>query len=58
VSTAILQLSDHAVVDVHPGDQAAAAQVDAWLQAYATSRDPGLREQIILAYLGLADRRP
>ena len=29
---------------------------DAWLQDYASSRDPVLREQIILAYLGLADR--
>jgi RNA polymerase sigma-B factor len=43
-------------VDVDPGDQVAAAVVDAWLQAYAGSRDPGLRERIILAYLGLADR--
>jgi len=27
-----------------------------WLLAYAVSRDPLLRERIILAYLGLADR--
>jgi RNA polymerase sigma-B factor len=47
---------DHAVVDVRPGDQDAANAVQEWLQDYATSRDPGLREQIILAYLGLADR--
>jgi RNA polymerase sigma-B factor len=56
VSTTIPQLRDHAVVDVDPGDRAAAAEVDAWLQAYAISRDPRLRERIILAYLGLADR--
>jgi RNA polymerase sigma-B factor len=56
VSTTIPQLPDHAVLDVNPGDQAAADEVDAWLQDYASSRDPGLREQIILAYLGLADR--
>jgi hypothetical protein len=57
VSTTIPQLPDHAVLDVDPGDRAAAAaRVDAWLQDYATSRDLGLREQIILAYLGLADR--
>jgi RNA polymerase sigma-B factor len=56
VSTTIPQLPDHAVVDVHPDNQAAATQVDAWLQDYATSRDPELREQVILAYLGLADR--
>jgi RNA polymerase sigma-B factor len=56
VTTTIPQLSDRPVLDVRPGDQGAATQVDAWLQDYATSRDPGLREQIILAYLGLADR--
>jgi RNA polymerase sigma-B factor len=43
-------------MDVRPGDQAAATQVDAWLQDYAISRDAVLRERIILAYLGLADR--
>ena len=43
MSTAIAQFPDHAVLDVHPADRAAAA-------------DPQLREQIILAYLGLADR--
>jgi hypothetical protein len=46
----------HAVVDVRPGDQDAATTVKAWLQDYATSRDPKLRERIILAYLGVADR--
>jgi RNA polymerase sigma-B factor len=56
VSTAIAQFPDHAVLDVPPADRAAAAEVDAWVQDYATSRDPRLREQIILAYLGLADR--
>jgi RNA polymerase sigma-B factor len=56
VTTTIPQRPDHAVVDVDPGDQVAAAAVDAWLQDYATSRDLALREQIILAYLGLADR--
>jgi RNA polymerase sigma-B factor len=56
VSTTIFEPPGHAVPDVRPGDQAAAAQVDAWLQDYAASRDPRLRERIILAYLGLADR--
>ena len=56
MSTTIPQLPDHSVLDVRPGDQAAATQVDAWLQDYAASRDPALRERIILAYLGLADR--
>jgi RNA polymerase sigma-B factor len=56
VSATLPQLANDAVLDVRPGDQAAAIQVEEWLQAYARSRDPGLREQIILAYLGLADR--
>jgi RNA polymerase sigma-B factor len=56
VSTTISQPPDHAVVDVRPGDQAAATEVEGWLQDYAASRDPMLREQIILAYLGMADR--
>jgi len=41
---------------VRPGDTAAASEVDGWLLDYAASRDPLLRERIILAYLGLADR--
>ena len=56
MSTTISQLPDHDVVDVRPGDQAAATEVEEWLQAYASSRDPALRDRIILAYLGLADR--
>ena len=56
MSTTISQLPDHAVVDVRPGDQAAATEVEGWLQDYAASRDPALRHRIILAYLGLADR--
>ena len=56
MSATIPQLSDHAVRDIRPGDRTAATQVDAWLQDYASSRDPVRREQIILAYLGLADR--
>jgi RNA polymerase sigma-B factor len=56
VSTTITPVPDHAVVDVRPGDQEAATQVEQWLQDYTINRDPQLREQIILAYLGLADR--
>ena len=56
MSTTTAQLLNHAVIDVRPGDQAAATEADAWLQTYASNRDPRLREQIILAYLGLADR--
>ena len=42
--------------DIRPGDKAAAGVGDTWLLEYASSRDPVLRERIILAYLGLADR--
>jgi len=56
VSATLPQLANDAVLDVRPGDQDAAIQVERWLQDYATSRDPQLREQIILAYLGMADR--
>jgi RNA polymerase sigma-B factor len=56
VSPTLLQFSNHAVLDARPGDQDAATQVERWLQDYAINRDPQLREQIILAYLGLADR--
>jgi len=56
VSTTIPQLPTTAVRNVCPGDQDAATEVEGWLQAYATSRDPVLRERIILAYLDLADR--
>jgi RNA polymerase sigma-B factor len=56
VSTTIPQLSNHAVIDIRPGDQDAATAGEGWLQAYAASRDPVLRQRIILSYLGLADR--
>ena len=48
--------SNDAVLDVRPGDHNAATRVERWLQDYANSGDPVLREQIILAYLGMADR--
>jgi RNA polymerase sigma-B factor len=56
VSATLPQLANDAILDVRPGDQNAATQVEEWLRDYATSRDPQLRERIILAYLGLADR--
>jgi RNA polymerase sigma-B factor len=56
VSTTIPHLSNHAVLEVLPGDEDAATAVEGWLGEYATSRDPALRQRIILAYLGLADR--
>jgi len=56
VSATLPQLANDAVLDVRPGDQSAATRVERWLQDYAISRDLQLRERIILAYLGLADR--
>jgi hypothetical protein len=56
VSTTIPPQPNPAVMDIRPGDEDAATAVEGWLCEYATSRDPLLRERIILAYLGLADR--
>ena len=56
-STATTRLPTDNEVAVRPGDSASAAEVEGWLRDYAASRDPELRERIILAYLGLADRR-
>jgi RNA polymerase sigma-B factor len=56
VSTTISQHPNPAVLDVRPGDEDAATNVEGWLREYATSRDAVLRQRIILAYLGLADR--
>jgi RNA polymerase sigma-B factor len=56
MSATAVQASIGEVMVVGPDDTAAANQVDGWLQVYAISRDPVLRERIILAYLGLADR--
>ncbi len=44
------------VGDLKPRDMAAARVVDGWLRRYAETRDPRLRERIVLAYLGMADR--
>jgi RNA polymerase sigma-B factor len=56
VSATTFHLLAESVISVGPADRVAAAEVDSWLQDYAESRDPALRERIILAYLGLADR--
>jgi RNA polymerase sigma-B factor len=45
-----------ATVEVRPEDEVAVQRVEQWFRDYARSRDPVLRERIILAYLGLADR--
>ena len=43
-------------LEVRPEDEAAVQLVEEWFHAYAASHDPALRERIILAYLGMADR--
>jgi RNA polymerase sigma-B factor len=43
-------------LDVRPGDAQAVEQVQQWFLDYQRTRDPRLRERIILAHLGLADR--
>ena len=48
--------SNPSAADVLPGDTQAVNRVEAWFRRYVDTRDPGIREQIIVAYLGLADR--
>jgi len=43
-------------VEVRPDDDAAVAMVEGWFHTYAVTGDQALRERIIVAYLGLADR--
>ena len=47
MSATLPQLANKAVLDVRPGDQHAAIQVERWLQDYATSRDPQLSEPTV-----------
>jgi RNA polymerase sigma-B factor len=43
-------------VEVRPDDDTAVEIVEQWFQTYARTHDPAVRERIIVAYLGLADR--
>jgi RNA polymerase sigma-B factor len=43
-------------MDVRPGDDEAVEQVEEWFRLYHATRSPAVRERIILAHLGLADR--
>jgi RNA polymerase sigma-B factor len=45
-----------AVIEVRPDDESAVQRVEQWFHDSAENRDPAVRERIILAYLGLADR--
>jgi DNA-directed RNA polymerase specialized sigma subunit len=44
------------LVDLKPDDHDGHQLVEAWLRAYAAGRDPELRDRILRAYLGMADR--
>ncbi len=44
------------VGEVRPDDDVAVQRVEGWFHEHVRTRDPALRERIILAYLGLADR--
>jgi RNA polymerase sigma-B factor len=44
------------VLDVRPGDEEAVEQVEEWFLEFQLTHNRELRERIILAYLGLADR--
>jgi RNA polymerase sigma-B factor len=48
--------SNPAISDVLPGDELAVDRVEGWFREYAATRDPGVRERIIVSYVGLADR--
>jgi RNA polymerase sigma-B factor len=56
----LLPLSDRlqtgAAAEARDPGEATPEQVAAWLRGYAEQRDPDLRERVILANLGLADR--
>jgi RNA polymerase sigma-B factor len=43
-------------LQVRPGDEEAVDKVEQWFRDYQATRDPAIRERIILAYLGMADR--
>jgi RNA polymerase sigma-B factor len=43
-------------LDVRPGDDEAVDQVEEWFRVYHATRIPAVRDRIILAHLGLADR--
>ena len=56
MAVTVPELAPDQVIDLRPGDRVATSQVAGWLTEYAATRDPVLRERIILAHLGLADR--
>lgn len=51
-----LSIASPELIDVKPDDRAGSQLVEQWLRAYAAGRDPELRDRILRAYLGMADR--
>jgi RNA polymerase sigma-B factor len=51
-----MTIATQGTLEARPGDQDAARQVEAWFHAYDATGDPEIRERIILAHLGFADR--
>ena len=43
-------------MDIRPGDQRAVRQIDGWLRSWRATGHPAIRERIILAHQGLAER--
>jgi RNA polymerase sigma-B factor len=48
--------SNPTIDQVLPGSEQAVDRVEGWFRQYAVTGDPAVRERIIVAYLGLADR--
>ena len=51
-----LSLATPEPTDLKPDDHAGRQLVEQWLRAYAAGRDPEVRDRILRAYLGMADR--
>jgi RNA polymerase sigma-B factor len=54
--TNTIGITPDVVDDVRPGDERAVDHVEGLFRRFVATRDPELRERIIVAYLGLADR--
>ena len=51
-----MTLTTTGTLDVHPRDAAAVEQVEEWFRVYHDTHNAAIRERIILAHMGLADR--
>jgi RNA polymerase sigma-B factor len=54
--TNTIGITPDVVDDVRPGDERAVDHVEGLFRRFVATRDPELRERIIVAYVGLADR--